>query len=194
MNPELIGRKEPSPLRYAFTDDLDSSAQESTSGEESIDEQPPKKRTRAWLNSDEGAHELENKYKKFREYQAGFERIGDLRDQRVDEINEAAKKGLPRPPENPDHSDAFLQIGHEDFLLLYFCNKGAVSSLIEELASRQGDEARVPNRVLWSFWLCSKSTLRPPPPLFLFFLFFPRLTLPCSGTRLCRHGLSPTEV
>ena len=44
-----------------------------------------------------------------------------------------------------------------DFVVFEYLENGDLASLIEKMTAARGASYQIPNRVLWSFWLCCKS-------------------------------------
>ncbi|KAI1083986.1 kinase-like protein [Whalleya microplaca] len=146
IDPQSVGMEPTKP--YAFEEPRlwDSSAEEDSSGDESVaDERPPEPKTRRWLWD----NERETIDKRSRDYTTRFDatmkRIND-RDDRLYERDERRAKGLP-----DKEDDAEWDLDHKDYLLLEFVENGDLTRLICKLNDMKEN---IPNRVLWSFWLC----------------------------------------
>ncbi|RYP36104.1 hypothetical protein DL766_002153 [Monosporascus sp. MC13-8B] len=124
IDPERIGMKKQQPYRFAKPELIDSSSEGELSGDESPADEPPNKRD------------------------AETERKIEERERRLERRRKAGAKG--KSIAGGDDDDEW-QLDHKDHLLLEFVENGDLSNFIMKLNEKN---LVVPNRVLWSFWLC----------------------------------------
>ncbi|KAI1075635.1 hypothetical protein F5B20DRAFT_558852 [Whalleya microplaca] len=135
IHPPEIGQDPLARYQKRPVEDDSSDAAES-SGDDSVAEQPPPKKTRSQLLAT-GQAELRAKH------QRHFARI-QARD------NPPRRTRGQGPPEEP----------REDYLLLEYVPNGDLQNLILKIqdlvdaAEERGETFEIPNRILWSMWLC----------------------------------------
>lgn len=148
INPADVGIWGRKRYRYNMPDPFDSSDDgASSSGSESREDervdQDPWRRTRRW-QMQFTPHMVNAKHRRHVER---LRTMSELWRQR----NEAAKDLEDMPESDPRYD--LWDFGHKDFLLLEFMENGDLGGLLAKIAG-QKDQVRIPNRVLWSFWLC----------------------------------------
>ncbi len=135
---QLIDRKDidkdrPDPLLYDWSED-DSSEQEDSSGDESQDEGRQIRRSRL-------PRANYTKARAQRKYTRHVNRVIKLGD-RYNSPEEMARRGA-----------------RKDFIVLEYMENGDLSNLIYKLVEDKATGGRIPNRVLWAFWLCRTSNI-----------------------------------
>ncbi|RYO95984.1 hypothetical protein DL765_011722 [Monosporascus sp. GIB2] len=151
IDPERIGMKKQQPYRFARPELIDSSSEGELSGDESPPDEPPKKvqRTRrARLADKEEAIRMRRRRREMARRDAEMERKIEERERRLEQRRKAGAKG--RSIAGGDDDDEW-QLDHKDYLLLEFVENGDLFNFITKLNEKN---LVVPNRVLWSFWLC----------------------------------------
>ncbi|RYP70547.1 hypothetical protein DL771_005366 [Monosporascus sp. 5C6A] len=152
IDPERIGMMKQQPYKFAGAELVDSSSEEELSGDESPADEPPKKaqRTRrARLADKEEASRMRKRRREMARRDAEMEAKIEERERRLERRRKAGGKG--KSIGWGDDDDDEWQLDHKDYLLLEFVENGDLSNFIMKLNERN---LMVPNRVLWSFWLC----------------------------------------
>ncbi|RYP58611.1 hypothetical protein DL769_008866 [Monosporascus sp. CRB-8-3] len=151
IDPERIGMKKQQPYKFARSELIDSSSEGGLSGDESPGDEPPKKvqRTRrARLADKEEASRMRKRLRQRVKRDAEMEEKIEERERRLERRRKAGGKG--KFIGGGDDDDEW-QLDHKDYLLLEFVENGDLSNFIMKLNEKN---LRVPNRILWSFWLC----------------------------------------
>ncbi|KAI0016241.1 protein kinase-like protein [Xylariomycetidae sp. FL0641] len=140
---------EPDEFRFPEPSWSDSSEEQDSSGDESRDEQPPAKRPRRRRSE----AEKRNRDDYLAQRNAAREVRYDKR--------EAARGAPPRrrrmrlrsrpDADESDDENEDYDLNRKDFLLLEFLENGDLHNFLLKVIAMQ---ERIPNRVLWAFWLC----------------------------------------
>ncbi|KAI0159848.1 kinase-like domain-containing protein [Xylariaceae sp. FL1272] len=122
-------------FEYDIPRDDDSSSEENTSDDESVaDVRPANVRTRREVMQQNAQQLVEKRARWLKRHRAASAKV-----------NKRAKhKGDP-------NRDPMWDYDRKDLLVLEYCENGDLQNLIYRLNEQNED---VPNRVLWSFWLC----------------------------------------
>ncbi|KAI1503527.1 kinase-like protein [Biscogniauxia marginata] len=149
IDPERIGLPPKEPFRFGQTPYMDTSDEGESSGEESRGEEPiPRPKTRRQkMQEDPGLMIQRQERLEIRE-----QLMEDQREDRNERLNErylfnTTGRGSPASRNDND----MWQLDYRDYLLLEFVENGDLANLIWRIGEQK---ERVPNRVLWSFWLC----------------------------------------
>ncbi|KAI0600485.1 hypothetical protein F4775DRAFT_67015 [Biscogniauxia sp. FL1348] len=151
--PEKVGMGPKKRSRFKQPNFLDSSDEGISSGEESRGEEPKEKpKSRRWM--------LINERQKMQIKLRAFADRKDIWKGLVDQRNELLRARARKRQEEGEESQASSvgdpandqwELDYKDYLLLEFAENGDLANFIYKInETRQ----RVPNRVLWSFWLC----------------------------------------
>ncbi|RYP53711.1 hypothetical protein DL768_001311 [Monosporascus sp. mg162] len=150
IDPERIGMKKQEPYKFAKPELIDSSSEGELSGDESPADEPPRKvqRTRRVRLADkEEASRMRKRRREMARRDAEMEAKIEERERRLERRRKAGGKG--KSIGGGDDDDEW-QLDPKDYLLLEFVENGDLSNFIMKLNEKN---LRVPNRVLWSFWL-----------------------------------------
>ncbi|KAK7932589.1 hypothetical protein PG985_003301 [Apiospora marii] len=82
-----------------------------------------------------------------------------LRERRYERILKARSAGQNPPPEDPNNPDAQLDIDRFDFIFMEYMPLGSLMDTLYRMADQRAKDPNgppIPDKVLWSFWLCSK--------------------------------------
>ncbi|KAI1636932.1 hypothetical protein F4809DRAFT_661876 [Biscogniauxia mediterranea] len=151
--PERVGMRPKKRSRFRQPNHFDSSDEGISSGEESRGEEPKEKpKSRRWR--------LENERQKM---QLKLQLLSDRKDIWRDLVKRRNKRlqarAIKRQQEGEasqasttdDPLDEEWELDYKDYLLLEFAENGDLANFIYK-TNEMGE--KVPNRVLWSFWLC----------------------------------------
>lgn len=161
IDPRELSMREERPIPYDGINDVDSS-------DEDLDNNPDEDDDTASI-PDEPPPPRPTRRERMENDPIGFQEKIDLHDDLMQERrasrrerreNNSALWGdistVPyRPPAAYDPDDAF----HKDYIISDFMSNGDLASLIWRLLDQ--NETTIPNRVLWSFWLCRKLRIAP---------------------------------
>lgn len=76
----------------------------------------------------------------------------------MNQIKAATGALQPRPPQDPRNPDWKLDINRFDFIFMEYMPLGSLLDTLHRVADAQRpDSPPIPDKILWSFWLCSKS-------------------------------------
>lgn len=135
--------------KFVMPDQYDSSASEDnrrgSSGEESREDAPPAARPtrRAQLADPVMRKKIMDRRRRRRERTARCYEALEMRES----LLERKARGVQLMPNN----ETRFQLDYKDYLLLEFAENGDLEKFIIKMNERN---LMVPNRVLWSFWLC----------------------------------------
>ncbi|KAK8052998.1 hypothetical protein PG996_012299 [Apiospora saccharicola] len=76
------------------------------------------------------------------------------RNRRIQEISDAIDAQQPEPPEDPNHPDLDLEVDRHDFIFMEFMPLGSLRDTLHRVADEWPNNPPIPNKILWSFWLC----------------------------------------
>ncbi|OTB03546.1 hypothetical protein M426DRAFT_23704 [Hypoxylon sp. CI-4A] len=145
IDPADIGMQTKPEFNFDSPDSADSSDEKSSSGEESREDTAPRVSTRRWKME----HDLPAMEAKWaRQTARNVKRRADIktRIRMKRQLFEAKQRG-----KKVDIDPVHWRADNKDYLLLEYMPLGDLQNMLVKLAE-QGDV--VPNRVLWSFWLC----------------------------------------
>ncbi|KAK8131689.1 hypothetical protein PG984_008127 [Apiospora sp. TS-2023a] len=133
------------PARYEVVDMMDSSDDALSSEDEEtlLPRRPPQPpRTQAQKRAAHTARYQLQRDKRTR------------RNRRIDAIGAARDAQLPKPPEDPNHPDLDLEVDRHDFIFMEFMPLGSLKDTLHRVADEWPNNPPIPNKILWSFWLC----------------------------------------
>ncbi|KAI5924783.1 kinase-like protein [Camillea tinctor] len=151
--PEKIGMRPKEPFRFKALNFADSSDEGKSSGEESRGEEPKKKRKTRRQMILEDTQQMRIKRQAQQDRAVRWQHRWDERKRRLEarEKRWAAQAAKGQPRTRNDREDREWQLDNRDFLLLEFAEHGDLANFIYKCNELN---EMVPNRVLWSFWLC----------------------------------------
>ncbi|KAI0142448.1 kinase-like protein [Hypoxylon sp. NC0597] len=148
IKPEDIGLNPRTKFQYELPDMFDSSSEDSqSSGEESREDEPPSLQvpTRRWRTTHDPEYMAEKELRHRERIRQATER-NEERQGMLFLAEEEIENGR-----QPDFDLNDWDADHKDYMVLEFMEHGDLAHFIYKV-NELGEE--VPNRVLWSFWIC----------------------------------------
>ncbi|KAK6840362.1 hypothetical protein PG995_016116 [Apiospora arundinis] len=147
---QIIHSSGKSPLDPPNPDDSSDGATDAeSSGDESVDAQPPPRPPRA----SRSLAERQAKLQKHTNRVLDNNWLVAVRVGRVKAIDEARRQGKPIPKPHWKFPDPILDLDRRDFIFMEYLPLGDLQKVICRIAE-DNPNMLIPNKILWSFWLC----------------------------------------